>query len=928
VYNSSYNNFNWEWSEIQIPITEQQSIEVTNGKFNLSFKPTDYWANYLIEFSDMNNTTTGSIMVNSWSYDYEENQISNPERLHISFNKEVADFNEEITASTLLPFKGNILWTIELDDVIIYKWDKASVESASFTFKVPNNTSTIYASALLITSSENYAVQRAFGISKLLIKPKKHYLNLEIETPDQIKPNNTLKVKLKAKEPFTATVAIVDEGILQITKYKTPNAYDGIFKDLTLRCSTSETLGWIMRKDAYSLPGGGEKIAPENIPEFTKIVSYWSGIIKSSNNGIAEINFKVPQYEGKLRVMVTALNENKIGSIDKYIKVVSNVSVLPTIPRFAYYDDEITIPISFRNNLSNKVSTSINVKLNGANLIKDYPKEFTIEPYKSYQVAIPIKVQFAINELIIEITSKSGAETYRDTFKIPAYPNKPLNTEMSFIQLKKGKNDLSNYFQLWYLPKLKVKLVASPIAGLNNLNHIEYLIQYPYGCIEQTSSSLLPLIKMQNILNLIDPEIADKAFLTNKIYSGIQRILSMQTIEGGFSYWPGGTNADVWSTIYATFVLLEAKKAGFIVPDNSINSAIEFIKAYAHKNTMAYLVLAMAGKLDAKYINDLLSLNKNTLSAEDLMFLAGAFHYIGKENTAKELLNKALTIPLPNERRLSYDFYSQQRAEALKLYFSELIYPGATNNESLTFPMIQKLTRNSYFYSTQELAWSILALGTRIQNSNYAKNYSAKFFINDNLIKPIQTTNSTIWEIKHFDKSIENAYINLESDGIIYLYLEIRGFKKDDEFKRYANGIELTKQFLDFNGKSISNFHQKDMVIIKLTIKSLLNHQLDNVAISDYLPAGFEIENPRLNPDMMPNWINKNSLLAPDYVDYRDERIDIFANLGPKEYNFYYIIRATTIGSFFMPPAEAVVMYQPEYKAKTDEAIIKVLPSR
>lgn len=926
VYNSSSDNFTWQWSKVNIPVLKTQNVDVKNGRFSITFKPEDYWANYLVEVSDNDMITTSSITVYSWSYDYEEKKISNPEMLNITFDKEIVNFGDTVTASTLLPFAGKIIWATELDKVLDYKIENIASESASFKFTVPNNTSTLYVTAFLISSNEEYAIRRAFGVAKLHIKPKKHYLVATIEAPDKIKPNTNLKIKIKVKEPFVATIAIVDEGILQITKFKTPNAYDGIFKDIALSCSTAETFGWVMRKDAFSLPGGGEKIVLENIPTFTKLVSYWRGIVESDKKGVAEIDYKVPQYEGKLRIMLVALNENKITSAEKYVVVASNVSILPTIPRFAYYEDEINFPISFRNNLEKEISTSLNIDIIGATITKKYSNNISLKPKNSYVALIPIKVKSNVDNISIAITAKSGEETYYDSFIITVYPNKPITTEMNFLGLKNGRNDLSAHFIPWYNTKLKAKLVASPILGLSSLNHIKYLINYPYGCIEQTSSSLLTLIKIRNIVNLIDPEIADKAFLTNKIYAGIQRIISMQTVSGGFSYWPGSQNAEIWSSIYATLVLLEAKKAGFLVPEIELNSALEFIKAYAHKKMMAYYVLALGGKLDAKNVADLIVVSDNkNLNAEDLMFLAGALYYSGKENYAKEIFKRALETYIPTYRNLNDDFYSPMRVRALKLYFSEIMFPASINNEQYAIPLVQLLSKQSYYYSTQELAWSILSLGVRIQNVKYAKNYTAKLFINDTEAKYTQTKDTTIWDIKNFPKPIKNAAIDVSSDGIVYLYIEIKGFKKNAQFQRYANGIELTKQFLDFKGNPIYKFRQKDLILVKLSAKAYGRNNFANVAISDYLPAGFEIENPRLNPEVLPAWIDKKNLMSINYVDYRDERIDIFTTLNPNTSYFYYIVRATTSGDFFMLPAEATVMYQPEYRAKTDEAKIKII---
>ncbi len=925
IYNAAQNRFLWQWTEQFIPYQEKDVLLVKDGKFSINFTPKDYWDNYMIEVFNEGETSKSSLIFYGWSYSKTGDKAPSPEILNIKANKEKYDYGDLSKISVLLPFEGKILWTVELDGVMNYKWAEAKGEIAEYNLTIPSGISTLYVSAFLIASSENYAIRRAYGIKRIKIRPSNYLLDFKLKAPDIVKPDTKIRIEVKAPKAFAGTIAIVDEGILQITQFKTPKPYEGIFADLKLNVETYETFGWLIRKDMLEETGGGETISIGEVPSFIKLVSYWSGIVKSDNNGHLSIEYNVPQYQGRLRIMLVGLNNERLGYAEKDIIVRSDVSVLATIPRFAHTNDIITIPISLTNNTKSVIDTSFSADIKGARVLKEIPRKVRIEAGRSYAVLIPIQVNSIEDPVSINISAKSNNEFYKEEFKIAVKPDRPYLTESRFIELENGKNDLKAYLKGWIPNRLKVQLTLTPIAALTRLKHLNYLIRYPYGCIEQTSSSLLPLLHLQEILDVVEPELAEKAALKDKIYSGIQRILSMQTISGGFGYWPGNTEAAEWSSIYATFVLLQAKEAGFIVPENAIKKALNFISFYAQPYPFRYYVLALGNALNEKNINDIEILaTKPDLKSEDLLFLSAALLEVGKTYKAEKIFNEVLKKKPSEQRTLSYDFYSQLREIAIRLYLAEKMYPGSKENEKLTVTLINNLSRESWLYSTQELAWAILALSQRIRNFHYAKDFSATLNVNGKEYKWAKNK----WGLSYnmnINKNVDEFYIDVKAEGGLYLYLSISGFKERGTFNAYSDKLNILRKYYNYQGKELNRFNQKDLIIIQLQINNLAGTNLDNVAISDYLPAGFEIENPRLSSENLPTWVNKDSLLSVDYVDYRDDRINIFGNLSPGFNYFYYVARATLQGQYFIPPAEAVVMYEPELKTNTSplQAFIK-----
>lgn len=924
-----YEDYYWDSRWQKIPVTEKTKISVKDGKFSFSFTPKASYNDYLIEVVDEVSGPTSQLRIAGWGWWWyrEEEKIESPEVVTIRLDKKEYDANEQVNVEALLPFEGNILWTVELDTIYYNHMAKAKGEVAKWFFKAPEGVSTVYVSALLLRSGGNYLVQRGFGVERVKIRPASQKLTFDLDVPKRIRPGDELVIEVKGTEKFKGTIAVVDEGILQITGFQTPDPYEKILRDLRLLINSAESFGWIVKK-FLEKTGGGFVEREKEFPEarFARIVSHWSGIIESGKDGRLIHKLKIPEYNGKLRVMVVGVNERRFGAAQAYVIVKSDVIVSPTIPRFMHTQDNFSFPITLINTTKKQREIKISTTLKGGKIKGSPMFIMKLKPEEKKITWLDCIAGDEPGSLALTINGISGKEKYHEDFVIPLYPNRPFITESEYITIKANeKVDMKRYFMDWYPKAHTAQLILSNIPALARLNHVRYAVRYPYGCIEQTSTSTLVLLRLAALLPVIAPDITKEEY-TEMVNHGIRRIISMQTISGGFGFWPGRGDPAPWSSGYAVFVLLEARSAGFFVPEGALKAALNYLDALPDKSGFIYYIIAKGGILQKKpeMVDRLITLaKKEEYNATSALWIAGAIYESGKTSEAERLLEIALKQEPPKTRRYRGDFYSSLQLKGMRLYIIQNINPGMAEENALVLDIATSLAeRKSYYYSTQELAWTMLSLGMYAERVA-EEDFKATLKLNGKIASPQKEKALLSWSLKNAAK-YSSVLLETHFNEDLYLHIENHGFsRKKQAFEPYANGIRLWRKIFDYSGSPVSSVQQGDLVIVRIAVKG--NRYYYNVAVEAALAGGLEIENPRLGRDDLPAWVNKNhKLWHPDYVDIRDDRVIMFGTVSHDTLYYYTLARAVTPGSFFLPPTSGLVMYNPDMNAHTSAAHFEI----
>jgi len=925
VWEPETNRFRWETTYRRYPTGDEGSATVSNGKFKISFSPMASWVDYVIEVRDPEGRSASDLIIYGWTWGPRD-RVESPEVLTLRLNRKEADYGEAVTAEAWLPFSGRVLWTLESEGVLQSEWQEARGATAKYEFSAPSSGSTVYVSALLLRSDDQYLVRRAFGVTRLPLRPARNRLALALSVPAQIRPGKTLKITLKGSGTYQATVAVVDEGILQVTDFPSPDVYEGILRDTALKVRTSETLGWIVPR-ALMMPGGGEGIGALKIKPAAQLVSYWSGVIKSNAKGVATVSFKVPDYLGKLRVMASAMDARRLASADAFVTVTTEVAVLPTFPRYLYRGDTVKFPVTLMNTTPQKKSGSLAVTVDGAPVLPEGKGRFSLAPSESQVFWAPLTVERLTEFAEIAVKADWGKDRFEQKVRLPVLPDLPFLTETEYAQLEAGKSlNLLPMVKGWTpeYQNTRITLAASP--ALSVMNHLKYLIQYPYGCVEQVSSTLLPLVRLRDIVEATAPQVISEKDLRDRVRSGIGRLIAMQTPSGGFSFWPGGRDPGYpFASIYATFVLLQAKQAGYEVPESVLSLALDYISRYARAEAFGYYVLAEGGRLAPPDMEHILALRKRSLSAEERYFLAAAMARAGRTQTARDMLDEAsATEALDTPTDSSRYFYSSLRAKAVALFAREIVRPGAPENERDALAIVNLLKEQpySYYYSTQELAWATLALGMRVKNAPYARSLKGVLRADGKEVAAKETPAGVVWTLPAAGRasalSLENT-----SDGLAYVIVENSGFKSAPFSPYSESGLRIEKSLVNSAGQTVSQVRHGESYFVRLIISNNRATPLENVAIEDFVPAGLEVDNPRL-PDVVTGRLSSETKFSPDYVDYRDERVRLFGSLPRGTSVYYYQVRATLPGSFLVPPATTVAMYDPKVRGGTASARLHI----
>lgn len=962
------------------PVRESASTAtVTGGKFSIDATPGDDNDGFIIRVlsgaarTDLQLEGTGR----SWYWSYNERQVDQtpkplkPTSLAVKVPKG-AKVGESINVSVKAPYRGKILFTAETKSVIADEWKKADAGEVTWSFKLKEFAPTVYVSAFLvkdphIESKESFLPDRAFGVEPIAVEPTAYTQTVEMKVPESVRSNSKLEVQLdlgKVDPGTYATIAAVDEGILSLTKFKSPDPIAEIFAKRRLGVETFETVGWTMLLPPPKGPtrgtGGDATGDAAGRVQPVKPVALWSGVVKVPEDGKLTVAFDVPQYRGQLRVMAVTSGPKKLGRASKNVTVKDPIVLTTTLPRFVALDDEIQIPV-FVTNLSG-AKLDVEVSLTAENLAVPgleqpadvgSPIQFlgkplgraSIEDGKSTTMVFQARATKAIGAAKFRVTAKGGGHESKEELDVPFLPTGPKSRMVQRIPLEAGTKDLKPLLAGWVPTSEKSTMWVTSNPYGESFDHLKYLIRYPYGCIEQTTSSTRPLLFVSNIIGNVDPTLVADGKVDDMVMSGVNRVLSMQTPSGGFAYWPGDTEPSDWGTAYATHMLIDAQKAGYTVPQDRLDDVVQWIEREATKyenegrddryswygDAEAYMhyVLALSNKGRKARIQKLidgLPGKATEAEAERKYMLQAALYLAGDRRYEKDLRAPDLS-PVKDTRHNSWSFYSDRRRRGFMLSTFQDLFGADAQGEELAQTVARGLAgHTSGWYTTQELVWGITGLGKRVKDSAgefspptlaaNGKNLEPK--MNDKKSKSSDRT----WALARASE-YKSLSLNVadKGKGNLYLLLSSEGVREVPDFKVGGEGLSIHRTWRDATGNQVNpdNLTLADLVYVEIDVKNTTSERIQNIALVDRLPAGFEIENPRLGRGAGTEWIDPDGKWSADYMNIRDDRVELFGAIDAGETRtFVYAARVVTAGSFTIPPVEAEAMYDPRVWARED----------
>ncbi len=895
------------------------------GSFDFEIKY-PAWGRYLVRVCDKTNHCSSKIFYADWpgwAGRARKDNGNGATRLNFSSDKEKYVVGEKATLFLPVTENGRALISIENGSKVLSKrWAMLKKGKNKITIPITKEmTPNIFFNVTLLQAHQdkkNDLPIRLYGIIPVSVDDPRTNLTPILKTPEVVKPLDELEIKVSEKnsKEMTYTIAVVDEGLLSLTRFKTPNLKKSFFKREGLGVKTWDLFDYVIGAYGINLEkiisiGGdseGEREDSETKGKnrrFVPVVKY-IGPFHLKAGAIATHKIKIPKYVGAVRVMVVAGNQKEAyGSADKEVKVKSELMVLTSLPRTLKPDDELLLPITlFKMNPEIKdveitltTDKKIQILENGLKPIKvkdGWKMKQSVKLDSDEKIAFfKIKVK-SIGKSHIKVSAKSKKfNTAYDTY-IEIKPPNNMAIELKKITIEANKNFETKVLPFGIQNSNKLTLEFSTIPPLNLEKRLNYLIKYPHGCIEQTTSSVFPQLYLNKLIKLNDNQ---KSKIQDNIEAAILRIQKFQNSEGGFTYWPGaGDKASLWGTNYALNFLLEAEKLGYSIPGDLKYKAIEFQNREAttwidSKNRMIQsyrlYTLAIARKANIGAMNRLKELKNLDNSSKWL--LASSYYIIGQKKIARDMA-KDLTLSVNRVTPNTYG--STLRDKAIILNSMNII------KDSRRTEMIKVIAENiasKNWYSTQTTAYSLMAI-SRFYSNKTDTNFNFKLSVDGKETQILSNTPIYQKRIENFLKKGSSISVKNPNNYPLFLSIINMGIPKIGTEKEYSNDIQLFATYEDVN--NITKIKQGKDFNLLLKIKNLKNKKLENIAITYIVPSGVQINR---------NQIDQTNL---DFIDIRDDRVYYYLSLNPNETKKLHLsLNGSYSGKYYHPAISASSMY-------------------
>ena len=926
-----------------------EKINTINGKanFNLNFGKNLYGRKFIRVTDPISGHSTGQIFYVTYSGWWNRSGGDNSEGAEmLTFSLDKKSYNVNETIKVDLPeFKtGRALVSIEsATGVLSSFWvtsedAKSGVQIEATKDMAPN----VFVHISLIQphdNKDNNLPIRLYGVQGIKVVDPKTELHPTIQMPKEIAPesNFTVAVGEKDGKEMTYTIAVVDEGLLDLTGFATPDPWTYFYTKEALGVKTWDMYKYVINAQTGEMAGllalgGGDGEKEEEgskIKRFKPVVRYLGPFnLESGETNSHEIHMS--NYVGSVRTMVIAGNKGSYGSTEETTPVKKPLMVLATLPRLVSPSEKVQMPVTVFAMDEKVKNVSVSIQANEMFTVNG-PKTQNIrfDEVGDQLVNFELDVVEKVGDGKVKVLVKSGKHVASHEIEIEVRTPNPRVNEFTNVIIESGKSWDHQYNAIGIYGTNNASLEVSSIPPLNLDDRLKYLIRYPHGCIEQTTSSVFPQLHLSDLMDLDNKKVLE---IENNIKSGINRLKKFQLSDGGMSYWPdsyGGSSE--WGTNYAGHFLLEAKASGYAVPDGLINRLLKYQKQHAntwHKGNnggyrnselvQAYRLytLALGGKPALGAMNRMKEIDNLSITAK--WRLAGAYAIIGKKEIAKSII-ESLNTTVPTYKEMYHSYGSSVRDEAMILEVLTLLDSKIKAKKS--FDRISKNMASEQWYSTQTTAYSLLAISKFIGNNEFKSlNYQLVENGKSTIVKsenPIHTV-----DLKFISNKGDLKIIN-QTQNQLFVKVKVDGIPLEGDITEEQNNLIMNVKYLDMEENPIKPYvlDQGSDFIVEVEVKNPTHRSYHNLALSQLFPSGWEIRNTRMD-------VNASQLLRdrPTYQDFRDDRVYSYFNLNRGETKRYRIIlNASYLGEYYLPITHCEAMYDNEIFSRKAGGKVRVV---
>jgi uncharacterized protein YfaS (alpha-2-macroglobulin family) len=907
----------------------QERIITTGGEATFRFRiDKKEWGRYLIRATTSGGHSTGTIVLVDWPWEYGvKGNSEGATLLSVSTDKEKYNPGDEVKLSFPTPDNARAIVTLENSTGVIdeiYANTGKGNTTVSFMAK-PGMAPNIYAYITVIqphAQTVNDMPIRLYGVVPVMIEDAATRLSPVIEVADEIRSQKpfTVKVSEKNRKSMTYTLAIVDEGLLGITAFRTPDPWNYFFAREALGVQTWDLYDLVLGSYGGTLErifaiGGDEAVidrSANKAQRFVPVVKFLGPFTLQSGRTNSH-SITIPQYTGSIRTMVIAGNDNAYGTAEKSVFVRDPMMVLVTAPRVVSPGEKVALPVTVF--IQKQGINDITVTAAGNDLVKFEGRTITIPNSGTGEKTAGLTFTAGSKTGVakISITATGGGETAVYDMEIDIRTPNPPETHSIIKTIGAGEKWETAFNSPGMDGSGTASLEVSSLPSINLDGRMEYLLDYPHGCSEQIISSAFPQLWLGE-LSGDDEKIRSSALLN--ITAAIGKIAGRQMASGGIALWPGSAQPDNWVTSYAGHFLTEAERKGFSIPSSFRQKWLSYQRKTAQDwkydmnfkqsaNDQAYrlFTLALAGQPEKGAMNRLRE--SPAIPALSKWLLAAAYATTGRSEVAGDLLDVRNTATEPEYA--DYYYGSEVRDKAIILYTLALL----KNSES-ALPLVKELCDklgSTEWYSTQSVAWGLFSYMKWAALSGDSKKGQSKINISVNGSGENHITGpGNPWREGLKIANGKNALVvENSSGGPVYATLTLKGVPPVSDIKREEKGMTMKVDYLDrkLNPVDQKNLKQGTDFIMVMRVTNTTFSAVDNIALTAMVPSGWEIQNTRL---FNAEYGIKES--GYDYRDFRDDRVNTYFSLGRGETKtFTLILSAAYKGEFFQPPVWCEAMY-------------------
>jgi uncharacterized protein YfaS (alpha-2-macroglobulin family) len=938
------------------PVLEQ-TISTTNGRGSFKLKvENENWGRYLIRVTDMESGhSCGSISYFDWPY-WDGAGTKNPDAasiLQFTTDKTTYKPGESIQLSIPSPGQGRALISVESGSRIINSYWVETQTKGTFTHAIPVTSEmapNVYINVTLIQPHgqvKNDAPIRLFGVVPVIIDDPASHLAPQVQTAVVWKPEEQASVTVSEKDgkAMTYTLAIVDEGLLDLTRFKTPDPHGHFYAREALGVKTWDMYDMVMgaygaeMSKVLGIGGDGDdgNKGGQKANRFKPMVKFM-GPFELKKGSKQTHNFMMPQYVGSVRVMVIAGQDFAYGHVDKAVPVRKPLMLLGTLPRVVGPGETVDLPVNVFameakvKNVNVQVTTNNMFTVEGGNT-----QTLQFNEVGDQVVTFRLNVSKAVGLGKVKITASGAGEKAEHSIEIDVrHPNVEVSDAYE-ATLEPGKSWEMDYTPFGLTGTNSAQLEFSTVPPLNLGQRLEYLIGYPHGCLEQTTSAAFPQLFLPDLVKMSENK---KKKVEFNIRAAITRLQRFQTSSGAFGYWPGDQYPSEWGSNYAGHFLLEAEAKGYHVSSNVLENWKKFQRERALNYTPRYdryyyynddlmqayrlYTLALAKAPEVGAMNRLKE--QDNLSTAAKWRLAAAYQLAGQQEVAAQMV-KGLSTEIKPYNEFSGTFGSSDRDLAMILETMSIM--GGTYKVQaavIAKKISETLNRKNYYMNTQATAYSLLALCKFSGGDKTSKGFSCDFAINGkkNSMKeslPMASTDIEIVGTNRGKVSVKNTGSN-----VLFVRMVLNGIPDVGNETAANNYMNMTVDYATITGKPMDPtqiVQGTDFVATVTVTNPGMRGEYREMALTQVFPSGWEIRNENMEATVGANV----KASAYDFRDTRDDRVHTYFFIGPnKSKTFKVYLNATYTGKFYLPGTFCEAMYDNSVNARKEGQWVQVVP--